>query len=188
MRKKEARALFKTKRAALDSREASRLDDLLLISFQHAELPFLQRVLSFYPADDKGENDTFLLTRYLQFVNPGLEVAYPRITADNEMEAVVPEDDDAFAPNSYNILEPTQGAVLPPEVFDLVLVPLLAFDRLGHRAGYGKGYYDRYLAQVRPDCVKAGLSYFEAVDLLEDAHEFDIPLDLCITPSKVYVF
>lgn len=188
MRKAEARKLYREKRGALGSSEIARLDDLLLISFQQAGLPFMERVLSFYPADAKGEPDTFLLTRYLSFINPALQVAYPRIGANNEMEAVVPSDEAAFAPNHYNILEPTRGITLPPEAFDLVLVPLLAFDLKGQRAGYGKGYYDRYLASVRPDCIKAGLSYFKAIDLLEDAHEFDIPLDLCITPSKVYVF
>lgn len=188
MRKAEARALFREKRAKVTAPEANKWDDLLLISFQQAELPFVQQVLSFYPAQGKGEVDSFLLTRYLQFINPGLEVAFPRIQANAIMEAVVPVHEDAFKPNAYNILEPTNGVVVAPEEFDMVLVPLLAFDLQGNRAGYGKGYYDRFLARCRPDCLKVGLSYFEAVDLLEDANEFDIPLDLCITPQKVYVF
>jgi 5-formyltetrahydrofolate cyclo-ligase len=71
---------------------------------------------------------------------------------------------------------------------DMVFVPLIAFDEQGYRAGYGKGFYDRFLATCRPDCIKVGFSYFAAVDRLEDRHQFDVPLDLCITPHNAYVF
>ena len=70
----------------------------------------------------------------------------------------------------------------------MVFVPLLTFDRDGYRIGYGKGFYDKYLAGCREDCIKAGFSYFEPIDSIEDLHEFDISLDLCITPQNVYVF
>lgn len=188
MRKKEARALFREKRAAVSAADANKWDDLLLIQLQQAALPFVHKLFSYYPADDKGEADTFLITRYLGFVNPGIEIAFPRIKANGEMEAIVPEDEDAFLPNAYGILEPAAGALMPADEIDLVLVPLFAYDLHGNRAGYGKGYYDRFLAHCRPDCLKVGLSYFEPIPQLEDANEFDIPLDLCITPSKVYVF
>jgi 5-formyltetrahydrofolate cyclo-ligase len=188
MRKQEARALFRARRAALTPNEAAKLDDLLLISFQQAQIPYLQYVLNFYPAQDKAEPDTFLLMRYLQFINPNLIIAFPRVAENGGMKAVVPEAVDAFALNAFNIPEPVGDRVIDPLWLDLVLVPLLAFDARGQRAGYGKGYYDRYLSQCRPDCLKVGVSYFEAVPLLEDASEFDIPLDICITPHKVYVF
>lgn len=180
--------MIRAKRAGITPAQAAKWDDLILIRFQQVDLPFMQQVLSFFPAEGKGEPETFLLTRYLQFLNPGLQVAFPKTGKDGGMEAIVPQDDDAFEQNSYGIAEPTMGELLAPEAIDLVLVPLLAFDGKGNRAGYGKGYYDRFLLRCRPDCLKVGISYFEAVDLLEDANEFDIPLDLCITPQKVYVF
>ena len=65
---------------------------------------------------------------------------------------------------------------------------MLAFDTRGNRVGYGKGFYDRYLPACRPDCIKLGFSYFDPVDSVDDAHEFDVPLDLCITPNRTYVF
>ncbi len=188
MRKTEARIRFHAERARITSAQASKWDDLLLISFQQADLPFVTAVLSFYPADSKAEVDSFLLTRYLRFVNPGMEVAYPRIAGNGAMEAVLPPHDDAFEPNDYQIMEPTSGRIMDPSEIDLVLVPLLAYDRQGNRVGYGKGYYDRYLSRCRPDCIKVGLSYFDPIDRIDDATEFDIPLDLCITPQAVYVF
>jgi 5-formyltetrahydrofolate cyclo-ligase len=69
-----------------------------------------------------------------------------------------------------------------------VIVPLLCFDRRGHRVGYGKGFYDRYLQKCRPDCIKAGLSFFDPVDLIDDTYADDIPLDICVTPSETFRF
>ena len=56
-----------------------------------------------------------------------------------------------------------------------------------NRIGYGKGFYDRFLPSCRPDCKKIGLSFEKPVpEIIPD--EFDIPLDFCITPEKVYDF
>ena len=60
---------------------------------------------------------------------------------------------------------------------DMVLVPGLCFDGDGHRVGYGKGFYDRFLKTCRPDCIKIGLSYFEPVESIDDVHEGDVRLD-----------
>jgi 5-formyltetrahydrofolate cyclo-ligase len=77
---------------------------------------------------------------------------------------------------------------MAPADIDMILVPLLAFDKKGYRVGYGKGFYDKYLADCRKNCIKAGFSYFDPVDEIADKGDFDVPLDLCITPQSVYVF
>jgi 5-formyltetrahydrofolate cyclo-ligase len=69
-----------------------------------------------------------------------------------------------------------------------VFVPLLAFDNDGYRVGYGKGFYDKFLAKCRPDVLKVGLSYFDAIDTISDRAQFDIPLNYCITPQRIYEF
>jgi 5-formyltetrahydrofolate cyclo-ligase len=69
-----------------------------------------------------------------------------------------------------------------------VFIPLLAFDKSGHRVGYGAGYYDRFLSKCKPDCLKVGLSFFEPVDEISDADEFDVKLNHCVTPSKIWTF
>lgn len=73
---------------------------------------------------------------------------------------------------------------------DLLLVPLLAFDRLGYRLGYGAGYYDRYLREHRARrSVKAvGIAYAgQQVESLP-VEEFDEPLDAVVTETQVIRF
>ena len=70
----------------------------------------------------------------------------------------------------------------------LIFVPLLAFDKFGNRVGYGKGFYDVFLSECRPDTLKIGFSFFEAEVEIEDVFEKDIKLDYCITPKAVYKF
>jgi 5-formyltetrahydrofolate cyclo-ligase len=93
-----------------------------------------------------------------------------------------------FTNSAWGIPEPVGGTVVQPTDFDIVLIPLLAFDKYGHRVGYGKGFYDRYLLNCRPDCLKIGISLFDPVDLIEDAESHDIPLDIAICPAKMYDF
>lgn len=189
MLKKEIRKLYKQKRENITSSQKLKWDDLILIQFQSIELPFLQAVLSFYPIDEKNEVNSFILTDYLHFRNPSLKVAYPKMDIDTTtMHAFVCAGDEAFQTNGVGITEPMGNEIIAAEELDLVVVPLLAIDKKGHRVGYGKGYYDRYLAACRNDCLKVGVSYYPPVDVIDDTTNFDIPLDLCITPQEVYVF
>ena len=104
------------------------------------------------------------------------------------MEAVVCHADTIFEANEINILEPLENKIIDPKDIDLVILPMLVCDLKGNRVGYGKGYYDRYLSRCNSSCIKVGVSYFEPVDTVDDANEFDVPLDFCITPQKAYVF
>lgn len=189
MLKKQARKTYDKKRRELSLTDKLKWDDLILINFQTIELPQLHAVFSFYPMDERHEVNAFLITDYLHFRNPNLQICYPKMEIDApNMEAVACRADTIFEANAINILEPLETETVQAEDIDLVLVPMLICDVTGNRVGFGKGYYDRYLARCRPDCLKVGLSYFEPVDRIGDADEFDVPLDLCITPQKVYVF
>lgn len=86
------------------------------------------------------------------------------------------------------IPEPVGGTVTEPSEIDLILMPLLAFDKRGHRVGYGKGFYDRFLRSCRADCIKAGLSLFPPEEKIDDVAEFDQPMTMAITPESVFRF
>lgn len=98
-----------------------------------------------------------------------------KFTAENEL-----------VQNAWQIHEPSHEEYVETEKIDMVLVPLLCFDERGHRVGYGKGFYDRFLSKCREDCVKTGLSYFAPSEEIPDVKEFDVTLDFCITPTKIY--
>jgi 5-formyltetrahydrofolate cyclo-ligase len=67
-------------------------------------------------------------------------------------------------------------------------VPLLAFDIKGNRVGYGKGFYDKFLSECKPETIKIGLSFFDAEEIVEDTSIKDIQLDYCVTPNRIYKF
>lgn len=189
MTKKELRKIYREKRNELTAAERTKLDDLLLIQFQKAELPFIRSLLSYWPIEENNEPNTHLYTDYLEFKNPELVIAYPKsdFFMDDMMAIVVNEETD-FIKNEFNIYEPENNELISPEEIDMILVPLLAVDKSGYRIGYGKGFYDKFLASCRKDCIKVGFSYFDPVDEIADKEVFDVPLDLCITPQNVYVF
>lgn len=67
--------------------------------------------------------------------------------------------------------------IVPAETLDMIVVPLVAFDRTGARLGYGGGCYDRYLPALRPDCHIIGIAFEEQrVDHVPtDAHDLPLP-------------
>ncbi len=87
-----------------------------------------------------------------------------------------------LVPGGFGTLVPPAGSgIVTPTV---VLVPLAAFDRRGHRIGYGKGHYDRALAAL-PTSLTIGIAYAgQEIDKVPDeAH--DVPLDMVITEEEV---
>lgn len=189
MTKEEARKFYRAKRLRLSDPERSKMDDLMLIQFQRIDLPFLQSVLSYWPIEENNEPNTHLFTEYLKFKNPEIKVCYPvsDFTALT-IQAVATDIDTPFEKRKLNIYEPNGGIAVPVSEIEMVFIPLIAFDQKGYRVGYGKGFYDKYLVDCADECIKAGFSYFEPVDVINDREEFDVPLDLCITPQNIYVF
>ncbi|MEY3642146.1 MAG: hypothetical protein RLZZ149_74, partial [Pseudomonadota bacterium] len=100
----------------------------------------------------------------------------------------ISDDTTEFYLNQYGIPEPMGGIEIKAGQIDAAIIPLLAFDNIGNRVGYGKGYYDRFLANCRADVLKIGLSFFPPVSSIDDIENFDKKLDFCITPERVYAF
>lgn len=85
---------------------------------------------------------------------------------------------------SYGILEPLEESrIIPKEEIDFVVVPGCVFSRTGHRIGYGKGYYDRFLENTK--AVTCGLCYeFSLVSELP-YEKTDIGLDFIVTENEI---
>ncbi|HEX5306776.1 MAG TPA: 5-formyltetrahydrofolate cyclo-ligase [Dyella sp.] len=121
----------------------------------------------------------------------GQQFLLPLLGAERQLRFAPWSSGDAVEPNRHGIPEPVHvTAPLAPFQLDLVLVPLLAFDRRGQRLGYGGGYYDRSFAflneQARPtEPLLVGIAYdFQEVGAIEPAR-WDVPLDFVATDREL---
>ncbi len=189
MTKQALRQLYKQKRLELDEHTMLKWNDLLLIQFQQLAIPPISTLLSYWPMVHQKEPQVDLMTRYLDFLIPELITCYPSILPGSyEMEAFQVDEDTDFITNQWGIAEPINAPKVAPSQIEIVFVPLLAFDEQGYRVGYGKGYYDRFLAKCSPNLLKIGFSHFEPVAQISDTDQFDVPLNYCITPQHIYEF
>lgn len=191
MKKKDSRNFFKEKRLQLLPAEIEKLDDLLLIQFQKIIMDIPSLIMTYAPIKKLNEFDPQLITDYCYFKNSAQQLFYPILIKKkdkDEMIAVIVDDNTVFETNKYGIDEPIDGLDMFATEIDMVIVPLLCFDKKGYRVGYGKGYYDRFLKSCRKDCIKIGFSYFEPIDKIEDVDRYDIKLNYCITPHNIFTF
>ena len=108
--------------------------------------------------------------------------------SDLAMEHFLLTDTTKIRINNHGIPEPVDGISIDVHKLDVVFIPLLAFDSIGNRIGYGKGFYDIFLKKCNPDVIKIGVSFFEAEEKISDVSVDDIPLNFCVTPTKIYNF
>ena len=188
MTKSELRKLYLEKRAGLSTDDVSTISTAIADTFFFAINPAAVKTLHCYlPIDKFNEPDTRLIFQRIWQEFPELTTTVPRIDfATGELTSVVYSSTCPVVQNKWGVSEPEGGTVIHPEAIDVAIVPLLCFDERGYRVGYGKGFYDRFLAKCRPNCKKIGLSFFPPVEKIEDVHEFDVPLDLFISPEEIY--
>ncbi|MBC7920171.1 MAG: 5-formyltetrahydrofolate cyclo-ligase [Ferruginibacter sp.] len=147
----------------------------------------LRNLHCFLPIHQQKEVDTKLIIGHIHRFHPEVTVVIPKVNGDH-LENYVWNSRLELASTPGGIPEPVAGDGFPTERIASVLVPLVIFDQRGHRVGYGKGYYDRFLAECRPGTVKIGLSVFEPVAAIPEPDEWDVRLNYCVTPRKVWVF
>ena len=187
MTKKELRNKYKALRAKLSESEIE--DYSLSIANQLLKLDIWNT--SFYHIFLTIEEHKEINTDYILNILAGKDkniVLSKSNFEDYSMTHYLLTDNTRIKKNSYNIPEPVDGIKIEASQLEVVFVPLLIFDKKGHRIGYGKGFYDRFLAECNPETLKIGLSFFEAEDETFDASEDDIKLDYCVTPNRIYNF
>ena len=95
----------------------------------------------------------------------------------HSMRTIILTPETELLENIWSIPEPVNGKEISAKEIDLVIVPLLYADADGNRVGYGKGFYDRFLAECRADVQKVGVNYFAPKEVIEDFEDTDIRLD-----------
>jgi 5-formyltetrahydrofolate cyclo-ligase len=174
--------------SAAERREKSaRIAARFFANFDLSRVNFLH---CFLPIEKFKEIDTKPIFERVWKDFPHVETLVPRVDFETgEIENLKFTRATNLAQNRWEIHEPAHDEMVESEKIDLVLVPLLCFDRRGFRVGYGKGFYDKFLKNCRADCRKIGLSYFAPIpDEIEDAHDADVKLDFCVAPDAVRRF
>ncbi len=110
------------------------------------------------------------------------DYALPKVLDDTTIAFYKPSNH--FQLGAFSIQEPMSNEVIEASEFDVIVVPLVAFDENCNRLGHGKGYYDRYLSKV--NALKIGVAYeCQKLDQIP-CDEFDIPLDFIISEKTIY--
>ncbi|TDO98429.1 5-formyltetrahydrofolate cyclo-ligase [Flavobacterium sp. 245] len=187
MNKKELRVHYKNLRATFSEEEIE--EKSLAIANNLIQLPIWDKTYFhvFLPIVEHKEVDTEFVLHLLSGKDKEIVISKSDFET-RSMTHFLLTDNTKIKKNEYNIPEPINGLQVASSNIDVVFVPLLAFDIHGNRVGYGKGFYDKFLSECRPETIKIGLSFFEAVNQIDDVFELDIKLDFCVTPEKVYDF
>ena len=113
-------------------------------------------------------------------------ILLPVINKDNSMNFFPWKKNNVLFVNEFGILEPAQTLAKVP---DVMLVPMLAFDKRKYRLGHGKGFYDRYLNKYLKkfkNILTVGVAFSFQKHHKLPINRTDVKLDLIITEKGIY--
>lgn len=186
MEKNTLRKKYKTLRESLPEETIEELS--LQLANTALKLPIWDKTYYhlFLPIQHKKEVNTEYLMHILQGKDKSIVVPKADF-ATGGMIHILLQENTVLKASAYGIPEPVSGIEIALQTLEIVFVPLLSFDTKGNRIGYGKGFYDRFLASCKPETIFIGLSLFEPEQKLP-SEETDIPLHFCVTPTEIFSF
>lgn len=187
MTKKEARIIYKNLRTTLTIEERDQQSCAIANAVLNLPIWDKKYFHVFLSITEHFEVDTEYILHILAGKDKDVLISKSDFES-RKMTHYLLTDGTKIRKNKYNIPEPVEGIEVPDSKIEVVFVPLLAFDKKGQRVGYGKGFYDRFLAQCKPDVITVGLSFFQAEKEITDVNENDFTLNFCVTPSQTYKF
>lgn len=172
MDKKQLRSMIREKKRAMTPEQievaSARLGELFVVSELYRNATTIYGYLPY----NQEVRTVPMLERALR---DGKRVAVPKVYGE-EMKFIYLTDLSQVGPGYAGIPEPIADEPVAEDPTALVLMPGLAFDKEGHRIGYGGGFYDKFLAR-EPQHPTLALCYdFQLLPQLE-TEEFDIPVD-----------
>ncbi|UOQ72985.1 5-formyltetrahydrofolate cyclo-ligase [Hymenobacter cellulosilyticus] len=183
------RQMLTWRRAMSDLELATRSQQVAAQLFKETDLTKLETVHVFLPIQRQRELDTWAIIRRFWREFPAVRIVVPVMQEDGlSLRHYLLTPQTELVENAWDVPEPLNAEEVAPYELDAVLLPLLAFDEAGNRVGYGKGFYDRFLQQCRPDVLLIGLSLEDPVLRIADAWEGDVRLHACVTPTRVWHF
>lgn len=175
MNKQELRQAIRARKRAMTEEDILRRSEILAEKFARSNAYRAAKTIYGYLPYNQEVRTVPMLRRALE---EGKRVAVPKVYGD-DMKFIYLDDLSQVAKGYAGIPEPVADGPVAQDETALVLMPGLAFDRAGHRIGYGGGFYDKFLAR-EPHHPTVALCYdFQVMDRLE-TEKFDIPVDLVI--------
>ena len=181
VKKQEARKLYKERRKRLSQKKIETFQKSIYNQVYNLNLTKVEYIHIFLPIVKQKEINTFRIIDFLYEQKKTIVISKSNFE-NNVLTHFILTDKTKLTENSYGIPEPTNGEEIDVKKIDLVFVPLLISDKKNYRVGYGKGFYDRFLASCRKDVITIGLNFFTPIECISDIHEFDIPLNNVIYP------
>lgn len=184
-RRRAIRFALRERRAALADEDQAAASMAVLARLARLGVVRDARIVAGYRAV-RGELDIDGVLTLLR--ESGTTVTVPRVTGEH-LEFIEWDDDDPMATGPFGIPEPTDRTTIALSRHDVVLTPLVAFDRDGRRLGQGGGFYDRALSSLGDSspCIIGIAHSFQEVDRVPD-EPWDIPLHAVITEDDVIEF
>ena len=185
MNKIEARKKYLDLRKKLDNVQI--ISKSISISNNLQDLPIWEH--NFYhiylPIKEKNEVDTMPIINILN--NKKKKVLIPKSDFNNTtMKSFLLNDNTVLKKNNYGITEPINNEEFLGRI-DVIFIPLVAYDLIGNRVGYGKGFYDKFLRNQNNKILRVGLSFFNQEKRIK-IDEHDENLDFCVTPNRIFSF
>lgn len=189
MRKEELRKLYKNKREKLSDDQIDQYSiDIANQILQLDKLWDYQNYHIFLSIDRQKEVNTEFILSVLQGRDKNVLLSKSNFKQGTLTHYLL-TDSTVLKINAYGIPEPENGIQIQTDQVEVIFIPLLAYDYKGNRIGYGKGFYDRFLAECNPNTLKIGLSFYPPEEqIISDLDPHDIPLDYCITPESIVKF
>jgi 5-formyltetrahydrofolate cyclo-ligase len=182
MKKKELRKIYKQKRKKLSTVEVESFQESIYQQIFEFDFLSINTIHVFLSIERLLEINTNPIIDFLLLKNKTIVVSVSDFSS-NTLTHYLFDRNTKLIVSSFGIPEPINGIEIDPKEIDLVFVPLLISDKKKYRVGYGKGFYDRFLAECRTDVKTIGLNFFKPIDEIEDPNEFDIPLHQVIYPK-----
>lgn len=187
MNKEAYRKEFQAKRKELEKEEIDTMSELIATNLLH-NFDFVgKNVHTFISIPGKKEINTKFLAQQLFTIDCNVSTSITHLSPDY-LEHTRIFSHTKYGFDSFGIPTPTDIQRVSEEDFDVIIVPLFCIDKVGHRIGYGKGFYDGFLTKCRKDALFIGLSLFEPVDDVFEINERDVQLNYCVTPKGVIKF
>lgn len=188
MTKRELRKIYLEKRKSLSKTDIESYSKSIFKQFcSYFDLKN-EKIHCFLPILSKNEINTTILIQTL-FSDTNCTVITSKSDFESlEMSHYVINENTIFDEDKYGIPSPQSTKEISVKEIDVIIVPLLCFDKKGFRVGYGKGFYDRFISNCKPDVKTIGVSIFDPINSINDLNEFDKSLNHCITPTSIHHF